>query len=443
MILFRKLRSNILKNIILPLVDLFFDTKATSWLKKIRQLGLMSKEDIANYQLEQLQQFIQHAYDHTRFYKHLFNSIGLKPSDINSVEDLQKIPVLTKEIIRDNYEKFIPDNLSHFKFRKNRSGGTTGVPLHFLCDENTWGYITAAKIIAWEKTGYLYGDSYIALGSSSLIPGGKMSFTKLMYFLLRNGIALNGVAINDRIAAEYVNIIVKKSIRYIYGYTSSIFLLAEYILKMNINISSVFGVFTTSEILTDYYREIIEKAFNTKIQDGYGARDAGITAFENAEGYYNVGYNTVVEIDNRTSSNTGSLVCTNFLNYAFPLIRYEFGDEVELLSTPFTKYNGQVIKKINGRTSDVMRLDNGRNLSSTGFSILMKEFNVLGFRMTKISGLKVLVEIQVKPSYKKEEEELIYTTMKNYCGEDCIIRINYVREFESLPNGKWNYFRVG
>lgn len=438
----RKIKNKLLLGFVLPIVDLVYKTSSVYWLKRITELEKKNNEAISRWQLAELRKFVEHAYLHTRYYRNLFDKNGIKPSDIVTFDDLKKIPPVDKQIIRENYKDLIPDNIAELRYRESRSGGTTGEPLVYYCDEDTWGYITAAKINAWQKTSYLYGDSYVALGSTSLFPQKGRSLKNILYFFIRNGIALNGVNIDNSIAEKYILLIKEKKIKYIYGYTSSIFLLATYVLENKINIDYVEGVFTTSEVLTPYYRMTIESAFNAKIQDGYGARDAGITAFEVFPGEYHVSYNVVAEIENCFEPDTGTLLCTNFLNYSFPMLRYRLGDEVELLPHGSENYNGQVIRRVLGRTSDVMRLDNGHNLSSTGFSIMIKEFNVKAFRMTKVHGLKILLELQPNDNFENTEESIILNTIQKYVGDDCVVELKYVEGFDEIKNGKWNYFRV-
>ena len=122
--------------------------------------------EIEEWQDEQLRKFVRHAYDHTAYYHQLFDRLGITPDDIHGRRDLRKIPIITKEIVNENYENLIPDNLSSFRYRLSRSGGTTGIPMQYYCDENVWGYVTAAKMYYWKKTGYRYGDPFIALGSA-------------------------------------------------------------------------------------------------------------------------------------------------------------------------------------------------------------------------------------------------------------------------------------
>ena len=137
-----------------PLGELAMGTCATRWLRRIERMENWTSDEVEAWQEERLQAFIRHAYEHTVYYRRQFDSLGLKPEDIRTKDDLKKLPLVTKETVNAHYEEFIPDNLSSFKYRLSRSGGTTGVPIQYYCDENVWGYVTAARIYHWRKTGY-------------------------------------------------------------------------------------------------------------------------------------------------------------------------------------------------------------------------------------------------------------------------------------------------
>ena len=124
------------------------------------------------------------------------------------------------------------------------------------------------------------------------------------------------------------------------------------------------------------------------------------------------------------------------------MIRYQFGDEVELeTDVDETLYNGQVIRRILGRTSDVMRLGNGHHLTATGFSMIMKEFDVVAFDFKKVGDCELVLRIQPVPQkYTKDQESLIRKTFMRYLGDDCLLNIEYVEKFEPLKNGKRRYF---
>jgi phenylacetate-CoA ligase len=428
-------------HIILPIAETIKGTCAYKWLRIIKQMQSWTPEQVVEWQERQLQSFIKHAYEHTIYYRRVMDERGLTPEDIQTAEDLKKLPIMTKQIANAHFNEIVPDNLSSFKYRKGKTGGTTGEPMYYYCDEDTWGYVTAAKIFYWSKVGYQYGDPFVAMGSASLFAK-KPTLVRRIYDRIRNEIPMNTVNLTDELCAKYVETIRKKNIRYIYGYAASIYLFTKYVKTHNIDLTQVQAVYTTSENLTDEYRELIELTYDCSVVDCYGARDAGITAYETKYHHYEVGYNVIAEIINPIEANTGTLLTTNFLNYSFPLIRYQFGDEVEIAPRMSkSEYNGQLIKRILGRTSDVMRLENGHNMTATGFSMIMKEFDVIAFSFNKTGVNEVTLKIQpVKEKYNENQEAEIMRTIRLYIGEDAKLKVEYVEKFEALANGKRRYF---
>jgi phenylacetate-CoA ligase len=433
-----KIKESIILNIAFPSAELVMGTCAMKWYKKIAKMQSWTKHEISNWQHEELSKFIIHAYENTVYYKKVFDNLGIKPADIKSPSDLTKLPVITKEIINANYNDFVPKNLHQLKYRKSQTGGTTGVPLRYYCDEDTWGYITAVKIHSWQKIGYHYGDKFIALGSSSLFPE-KRNIIRSIYDRMRAEIPLNGMNMSDDVCASYITFIKKNNINYLYGYASAIFLLSKYVLDNNLKID-LKAAFPTAEILTADYRETIIKAFNCRVMDCYGARDGGMTAYEVEPKKYYLGYNIIAEIVNPIGDNTGKLVTTNFLNYSFPLIRYDYGDE-GTLENNYSGYNGQILTHIIGRSSDVFRLENGNNVTGPGFNSLLRLYDISSWCVKQLSGSSIEISIQpIKGKYTNEQEQEIRKVVTRYIGESCELKINHVESFETLKNGKRRYF---
>lgn len=429
-----------LLNIMLPIAEKFQGTCATKWYKQIETMQSWSCDEIISWQNEQLKRLVNHVYNHTVYYHRLFEGLGLCPNDIQTIEDLKKLPIIDKQIANEHFNEIVPDNLSEFKYRTGKTGGTTGEPMFYYCDENNWGYITANKIFNWKKTGYKYGDAFVALGSSSLFSS-KPSFKRRVYDKIRREYGLNSIDLTDEKCAKYVDFIKKKKIQYINGYAASLYIFAQYVRRKQIDLTQIKVVFSTSENLTDEYRELIEETFQCKVMDCYGARDAGISAYEDSRFHYQIGYNVLVEIVDEILPNSGSVLSTNLLNYTFPLLRYKFGDEAEL-DVNADGYNGQQFRHILGRTSDVLRLENGHCLSATGFSMIMKHFDIEAFDFHKIGEANVLLRIKKKDGYSSIQEAKIKKTLQGYLGEDCNLAIEYIDSFEALPNGKHRYYYV-
>ncbi len=424
--------------VIYPLAEKVKHTNSMVWYKRILDMNTWSREEIKAWQEAQLQRIVKQAYEHTVYWKRVFDERGLKLEDIRTAEDLKKLPIITKDDIRAHYEELVPDNAGQFRHRVSKTGGTTGEPMQYLDDENVWGYVSANKIIAWRTTGYRFGDPFMALGSASIFKK-KATFVRRAIDAIRNERAYNSMNLDGDLCRNYIDILENQHIHYIYGYASAIYLVAKYALDNGIDMSHMRGAFTTSENLTDVYRETIEKAFGCRVMDCYGARDAAVTAYEITPENYHLGYSALLEVVDEFEPGKGTLLSTNLLNMAFPLFRYNYGDAGEL-DNNCPNYNGQVLHKIYGRTSDVLRLDNGHVLTSPGFTILMRNFDVKAYDIQKLSGTSVRMQVVVGEGWTKADEKRLVDEMKRFCGEGCAFTLDYVDHFEPLKNGKRRYF---
>ena len=439
-----KIREDIILNAVMPLADLKFHTHMPLWYGRIKKMQTWTPEEIKQWQIAGMKELLHTAYEHSKYYHELFDSLKLKPEDIHTFDDLEQIPPLTKEIVRERFDDILLDNKHQYHYNHGATGGSTGNPTRYVKDNNSWGFDNAYNLVMWQRTGYHYGDKFLALGSSSIFPTNKRSRLHDMYYGLKRKMPFNAMNLSEERLEECVKFIIDNDIHFIYGYASSIFLLAKYVTekglqgKMNIH-----ACFPTSEILTDVYRKAIVKAFHCHIDDSYGANDGGIVAHKvDDEAGYKLGYNCIVQIkeplDGKMNYGTGLL--TDVTNSVFPFIRYELGDILELGEGYNDFHNGQVLTKVVGRTSDIISLENGRNLTSPGFTILFKDLNVKGYRIFKSNPMELTLEIVKLPNYTEAEEKLIIDTMHKHAGNDCKVIVNYKEEIVTRKNGKNLFF---
>ena len=435
------LRSNILKKIILPIADKVMHTKVIHYFKKINKMQKWENSNILEWQNKKIQHLIEHAYNNTVYYKKLFDKNNIDYKAINSRNDLYKIPILTKEIIRKHDNDLVPKNVKNIYYNQNSTGGSSGDPLIYLLDNNSWSFNTASIIYNWEKTSYKYGEKFITLGSSSLFVNEKKSIKHLIYYMLKNSLGLNGINMSDNVCQRYVSIIKKKRIKYLYGYASSIFVLANYIINNSIKLD-IKVCFPTSEILTNVFKERIINAFDCEVVDFYGAFDGGITAFEQKKGSFFVGYNSIVNQVERDKNGIGPILITDLFNYAMPFINYQLGDEVQINSNKGTdiQYNGQIINKILGRISDIIELENGTVITGPGFTILFKDMPVEYYRIEKIGVNAIRCVIIKLDSYKQKHEEIIISTFRKQLGPNVNFKLEYTTDIILSKSGKRQYF---
>lgn len=432
-----KLYSNILKRIVLPFADRIHKTTFAKTYALIEKMNGLTSDEIKSWQQQGLQKLIYHAYQNTDYYKKIFERSGLHPKDIKSQEDLHKLPPLTKEDIRLNFTQLVPKNIRLFPHHKSSTGGSSGDPLIFLLDNKSWSFTNANSLINWERAGYHYGDKHIALGSSSLFVDQKKSLKHKIFYNIKNKIGLNGVNMSAEVCEQYISFIRENKIQFIYGYASAIYLLAQHVISKN-EVLKVMTCFPTSEILTDNFRNAIQLAFNCEIIDCYGARDGGITAFSHVKGFFEVGYNCIVNEINVDSSGAGTALLTDLLNYSMPLINYQVGDNLRIDSNQNKgyPYNGQIINEILGRTSDIIYLENGHVLTGPGFTILFKDLPVDYYCIEKVGINSIKCSLKTHPEFKPMHEAIITSTFKKQMGDEVNMTICYIDSIQFTTSGK-------
>ncbi len=116
------------------------------WNEKIETMPTL---EIKHLQLQKLKEQVKHCYEHSSFYKKKFDSIGLKPQDIQSLDDIQKIPFTVKSDLRDNYPFGMVATKSDEIVEIHASSGTTGNPIigaYTKSDMDMWQELMARSI---------------------------------------------------------------------------------------------------------------------------------------------------------------------------------------------------------------------------------------------------------------------------------------------------------
>lgn len=361
----------------LILTDLLKRSTIYKSYKKIKELHHLPLEIVENEQLRKMKSLIIHAYENVPYYKKVFEKLHLTPNDFNSIEDLKKLPVLTKKIIRDNPHQFVAKNASKFDPYTQKTGGSTGVPLNFLVDKKSWSLHWAMKFRSWEFGGYQIGDNVGLVGGSSLIskntPFSKRLWSKLMNFHSFPTERLNNDSLNKIIIQ-----LKKKQIQILRGYPNDIARIAEFVKKNDIEIL-IKLVICTAETLTDENRDLITSSFNCNIIDNYGSSDGGghATSCKQNQGFHIFMTSAIWEVEENQYINdieNGDVILTNLFNYSMPFIRYKPNDIITKEFDYNTCTCGRTsprIKKIIGRSPDPVVMPNEEYISDYVFTKTM------------------------------------------------------------------------
>jgi len=150
---------NIIQDYLLPFGYFMRGIPYYSLLRQYEESQFYSPEKIEQLQKEKLQKLLLHSYKNVPYYREVFKERNLKPEHITSSRDLEKLPILTKEIIRTKQKDLIAQNIPPRKLSKQHTGGSTGEPLSFYIDKRMIGQLlgqpfTEAMVgldLAWIK----------------------------------------------------------------------------------------------------------------------------------------------------------------------------------------------------------------------------------------------------------------------------------------------------
>ena len=435
-----------------------FDRLPVKWQEAYRHPGLMRQikelHELENksyaerkmYQLHKVRALIQYAYEHTRYYRKVFDKCGIKPQDIRTLDDIDRIPILTKSDVRENLQDMISDIIPENERIYVTTGGSTGKPLGFYISKQVDTRRLAFEWLHWNHMGYSLGDPCVFLRGRVLAPGKWFSYEKSNNFLV-----LSTFMMREDILSEYVNKIDEFAPVFIQAYPSAISILAEWMLANGKTLKKqIKAISTSSEILYPEQKTMIERAFQAPVFDKYGnCEQVGVIGMQ-ADGLYHefMEHSYLEYLDeNNTKALPGSnarIIGTSLINNVVPFIRYETGDMVRLHKEICSGGNARpstLIDSIQGRWfGDVMVAKNGNLISVTAMNTHSNIFDhtcrIQYYQDTK--GVVVLKVVKT-PEYTNEDEIRILDELQSKFQGQVDLHIEYVDDIPRTARGKYLY----
>jgi len=419
----------------------------TNYLRYLRILHTLRNNvwlktpELEAIQEKKLEAVLNHAYRNVPYYHRLFDSVGVKPDDIRNIEDLSKIPIITKSQLKNANKEIIARNVDLNNCVECKTSGSTGMPLTLLFSKEDTPYAGASyERVRIENGLRLLRDVSLNVGSPYVIPkGGKKWYQHL-------GIhRREGLNVFEPLDAQ-IQILKKVKPDAMWGYPSAIKLLAKAVEEKNIKKVSPRLIFTAAEVLDSETRNFINSGFNVNLFDVYGAWETGCMAWECDEhaGYHMSMDTVLMEFINEKGEHVnagerGKVVVTNLHSYAMPIIRYEIGDfAIPTDEECSCGRGGYLMKAIEGRCDDFIKLPNNRIISPRNFTLAMHT----------ISGISEFQVVQ-----EKEDEIVVYvvkmeefedfmvfegieTEFKKFLGDNVDIKPKIVKEIAKEKSGK-------
>ena len=353
---------------------------------------------------------------------------GLTPEDIKNTKDLEKLPMVDKEMMRDN-PQFIAKNSWRYFPHRIYSGGSTG---------RAFGYLITPLVTYCGREYMERGFSWAGWERKDRIAtltGGGLGVGDLM---------LDCVSMSDKVMGGYVKRIREGNISFYRGVPTALATFAEYVKKEGLDMKKK-AVFTTSEMLFPTHRKLINEVLGTCF-DGYGASDGGSSAYEcdRHQGWHIAKDRFILELTKGEElvpvGDEGIVTCTDLYNYAMPFIRYRSND-LAVASDMLCECGRSLplLSRIKGRTTDVIRTDstvfNGTELAN---HILGLELPMVAFQIVQKSRDELRINVHKKEQWGSEHEKMIMDAILRY-DPALVIEFEYVEKIAKTPAGKSRY----
>ena len=446
----------------LPIGDLVYGSGVHRRLKEFRAVDNMPRKEIFIIQNEKLRKLIRHCYDNVPYYTALFKRLGLTPDDIQSGQDLQKLPVLTKQIIREHYEDLFASNINTKRVIRCSTGGSTGTPLQFCKDAAEWSGQKAATLRAWEWYGLHLGDKIFSLGGNSIVKKKKHFSLKNLYdtIIMRN-FKHSSADVTDEGMRRHYESLMKLRPAAIRGYGSSLYIFARYIERFRLPVCPIKVILTTGEVLVPEYRRKLEEVFQAPVYDEYGAGDGGILSHEcpRQDGLHIEETLCFIEITDKDGKvlpdgEPGFVTTTDLENYVFPFLRYQVGDLAYLRKDrcPCERAS-RVFGEVLGRAGRLVYNKQGVPISPTMLPIMMypdldyhkiesqilyNKIDRFQIRQDEQGDIRILLKMKKKEDEDHEMFSFIKTNYENHFTGSAV-SISFVDDIPRLPSGKEDY----
>jgi len=415
-------------------------------LKSLENISLEETNNVINIEFLKL---VNYAYKNVPYYHTLFDQQNILISSIKSIQDIVKIPFLTKEILIEKREELISTNIDRKKLQYITTSGSTGNPVAFYVDSNSTMKEWAYTVYIWSRVGY-------TLNSSRLLLRGKTFWAQKhdgknwQYDKLRKELSCNIFDLSDLNMEEYCLAIEKYKPDFVHGYMSAITIFCKYIEKRGNKLNHHFkAVLAVSENVLKSQRMYVERILETRVFSFYGHSErlviAGECEFSNE---YHIeptyGYAEIIDSNGIVikDGRIGELVTTGFCNKGMPMIRYKTGDMASWSSETKCQCGRNHVRLIDvyGRWKQDYLVNQDNSLVSlTAINMHSDVFDkIIKYQFFQEKAGDVIMKIVVNSNFNNsDKKEIIYQL-----NEKTQNKIRYHIEIvDSIPvnkNGKYS-----
>ncbi|MFN3919402.1 MAG: phenylacetate--CoA ligase family protein [Methylohalobius sp.] len=415
-------------------------------LAELERSQYLSRQQIKALQLKRLSQLLKTALAHSPWHASRIQAAGIDIEHF-TLADLRRLPLMTKDDARQYRDEIVWKDAPGGVFRYT-TGGSTGEPLIFYFGRKRQAADAACRMRARRWWGVEPGDREVLLwGAPSEL--NATNWIKTVRDRLCNQLLLNAFEMSRAHMDEYLDLIQRFQPKILYGYASSLALLAEHAVQRGkkLKLPELKVVFATGEPLYPHQREVISRVFGAPVAAEYGARDAGLIALESPAGQLLVNSEWIVlELLDEAGKpvqdgEMGEVVITNLASEAQPFIRYRTGDMAIKSPSPCREGRGlEVLEEVLGRSTDFIVRADGTVMHALALIYVLREVpGIKQFKIIQEAWDRLRVQIVPTVGWQEQNAAAVISGLKQRLGQQALIQIEYSKTIPPDPSGKYRY----
>lgn len=429
-----------------PAMELKKGNRVRKYLAELQNTQKLDAQALRELQAERLKKLLHACADGVPAYRGLLTHAEI---DEDPFAALRRLPVLEKRVFRQNPDRYLNENYDPAARIANTTGGSTGEPMQFYMDRFSAEHYEAARWRGMSWWGITPGSRSVMIwGNPIELVQNEQKKAQRRERYLKNRVVLSAYELTPARLGEYIAFLNRYQPEYFYGYAGALEAFARLLMprREDLHLKRLKAVVSTSETLHDEQRSIISGAFGCPVANEYGARDAGILAFECPCGKLHlVSENVFFEIvDPAThepveTGKSGLVVTTDLNNLAQPRLRFLLGDTATLSDAACACGRGlPVLQSIDGREDAIFKLPDGRLIHGVFSTQLAKHYD-------SISQIRLVqhdtghAELLIAATGERPEQIERYADQVREVMQGVQIDVREVAEIPKTGSGKTRY----
>lgn len=438
-----------IEKLLYPAMEMGKGNRVRTYLQELEQTQYAAPEQLRAIQEERLKTLLHACITGVPAYQ----ALGITAEEIerDPWAVFHAIPVLRKSQFQKEPQAYSNTRYDPGRRISNSTGGSTGQPLKFDMDRYTVEHYEAARWRGLSWHGITLGSRSVMIwGNPIELSRQQQRSARWKDRYLKNRTVLSAYHLTEEKAGAYVTFLNRYQPEYLYGYATALDTFAQVLMPMRhqLRLRQLKAVVSTSETLYPQQRQHIRDAFGCPVVNEYGARDAGILAYECPCGHLHMSAENVIleVVDPRTMEpaapgQSGLVVTTDLNNLAMPRLRYLLGDTATL--SPETGCPCGVtlpmLQSLDGREDAIFQLPDGKLVHGNFVNQLSRKYGtILQFQLVQTDSVHAELRLVLRDDQNPQEVEPFRQDVAAFLPGVCVA-VAVVPKIEPSASGKMRY----